>query len=217
MLLNRLKSDYDAAMVIVEHLIQSVTMDTITMENMSLTEDGQGALRSLTLLAQSMGIGTTRLNNYLTAISRLTLDSMDNQHQQTQLDEIEYALDEWHKGSLVELETMTKLLDHLQHQPEQKKERITMSPSDYVTLQNKYNQLGIEKKGISLKQIFELEKKVHSIESELQHKLQLMSNYKDLPPDMVLTSIKVQEIENELHELEQERENGLAVIAHQII
>ncbi|CAO3610209.1 unnamed protein product [Mucor hiemalis] len=90
--------------------------------------------------------------------------------------------------------------------------------SQYLALESKYRQLDIERKGIRLTHLQELDTKANAIEAELNEKNHILTtSFYDLPSDMVLASVKIQETQDQLAELESEREHLLSEIAKSVL
>ncbi|OAD00535.1 hypothetical protein MUCCIDRAFT_166312 [Mucor lusitanicus CBS 277.49] len=86
--------------------------------------------------------------------------------------------------------------------------------SEYRLLQQKYDDLGVEE--TTLTKMQELENQADAAESQCRHQQMKLESFAALPSDMVLASIKIQEAEDDLHQLEQVRETLLSEIADSV-
>ncbi|KAK4521103.1 Kinesin- motor protein [Mucor velutinosus] len=198
-------------------LIQHILMNKL---HFKLSNDSEKAIDSLALLAESLGMDTIELSNYYTAVSKLTMDRMELQHESLKLDEMEYMLAESQKKADDELSLIKSMLLNLQQGPQEtavQRQQIgekEILSSEYSILQKKYDELGVQES--TLTKIQELENKADAAELQCKHQEMKLESFTSLPSDMVLASIKIQEAEDDLHRLEQVRENLLSEIADSV-
>ncbi|KAL9542567.1 hypothetical protein MBANPS3_008554 [Mucor bainieri] len=174
-----------------------------------LSNDSEKAIDSLAMLAESLGMDTVELSktkqkeiSYYTAVSKLTMDRMELQHESLKLDEMEYMLAESQKKADDELSLIKSMLLNLQQEPleiavqqQQIGEKEALS-SEYNLLQKKYDDLGVHE--LRLTKIQELESKADTAEAQCKHQETRLESFTSLPSDMALASIKIQEAEDDL-------------------
>ncbi|EPB85785.1 hypothetical protein HMPREF1544_07454 [Mucor circinelloides 1006PhL] len=157
------------------------------------------------------------------------MDRMELQHESSKLDEMEYMLAESQKKADDELSLIKSMLLNLQREPQEitvQQQEISekeILSSEYSSLQKKYSELGVRES--TLTKIHELENKADAVESQCKQQEMKLESFTSLPSykigllftqDMVLASIKIQEAEDDLRRLEQERESLLSEIANSV-
>ncbi|GAA5803881.1 hypothetical protein HPULCUR_009366 [Helicostylum pulchrum] len=139
---------------------------------------------------------------------------MHKQIEDDKLNETDYALNQWQHEMTDELINMKAILSKLQsrRRDDNKSEQmINPNKSQYLILENKYNDLNIQ---TTISHLKHLDLKSNAMESDLLTKSNILTtSYLDLPTDIALASIKIQETEDELHELEAKREYLLSDMA----
>ncbi|KAI7896396.1 uncharacterized protein EV154DRAFT_492097 [Mucor mucedo] len=191
---------------LVENIIINAT--AVEFDTSSLTLQGNHALHSLAVIAQYLGIGQTELSTYYTAITQLSMDRMDSHLELERLRHIDSCLQEGFDGHLLKMESiLTKLKENRDvNNSKHMMNQNGTDQSEYLVLEKKYNNLGIRTR---LSHLYELDSKSDSIENILLEQSTSLASFKTLPPDMTLASIKIQETELLLHELESQREAAL--------
>ncbi|KAI8076058.1 hypothetical protein BDF21DRAFT_422482 [Thamnidium elegans] len=209
-ILNNLKKlNFNSTKLVENYIINH----TVECDTSSVSESNKKALDSLGSIGQVLGISQTELSNYYTAITKLSLNKMDNHIQDEKLNEIDYTLNQWQHEMTQELTNMKAILSKLQcrRRDDNKSEQmINPNTSEYLILEKKYNDLNIQTR---LNHLNHLDLKSNAIESDLLTKSDILTSYLDLPTDLALASIKIQETEDELHELEAKREYLLSDMA----
>ncbi|KAI8079588.1 uncharacterized protein B0P05DRAFT_541228 [Gilbertella persicaria] len=185
--------------------------------DLNLSNDTQ--LDELALITACLGIDSVELSRFYTAIAQLKMNQMDTKHELDYLNDINHTLDEFQVNADKELDKLQTLLSNLQeqaHEPREQEQTEHDLTSEYLYLKEQYNALAIEKKGLTLSRLFELESRANGIEKVLKEKKRILKTYEGLPSDMVLASMKVRETQKELHQLEQQREALLTEIAQSV-
>ncbi|KAI8641103.1 hypothetical protein BD408DRAFT_444563 [Parasitella parasitica] len=212
--INTLKNLNFNSMALVQHILNNKL-------HFNLSNDSEKAIDSLAMLAESLGMDTVELSNYYTALSKLTMDQMELHHESSKLDEMEYMLKQSQKEIDHELSSIKSMLLNFQRETRESTEQRQrdnslnekeMLISEYNLLQKKYNDLGNQ--DCTLSKIHELEVKTDAAESQCSQQKKILESLTILPSDMELASIKIQRTENELHQLEQEREMLLQEIVN---
>ncbi|KAL7326777.1 hypothetical protein PS15p_209058 [Mucor circinelloides] len=212
-LMNSLKNLNFNSIPLIQHILKSKL-------HFKLSNESEKAIDSLAMLAESLGMDTIELSNYYTAVSKLSMDRMELQHESSKLDEMEYMLVESQKKADDELSLIKSMLLNLQREPQEiavQQQEISekeILSSEYSSLQKKYSELGVRES--TLTKILELENKADAVESQCKQQEMKLESFTSLPSDMVLASIKIQEAEDDLRRLEQERESLLSEIANSV-
>ncbi|KAI9366677.1 hypothetical protein BD770DRAFT_438798 [Pilaira anomala] len=209
LLKNLKKLNFNSTKLVENYVINTVEPDTSFLSNHAIT-----ALDSLGSIGYLAGINQTELSNYYTAITHLSIDNVHCKLEQSKLDEIEHSLNDWKDQMNQELIHMKAILSKLLQQQSGLPGRDDNNPEQMI-IQNKPHYSMLEKKYaqlypyISLSDVNALDQESIRLEFEYQTKSELLSSYLGLPNDIDLASIKVQQTEDELHELESKREDLL--------
>ncbi|KAG2198627.1 hypothetical protein INT46_006404 [Mucor plumbeus] len=211
-LINTLKNLNFNSMTLIQHILNNKL-------HFNLSKDSEKSIDSLAMLADSLGMDSVELT-----LSRLSMDQMKLQHEFLKLDEMEYMLTQSQKKADDELSLIRSMLLNLQQETQentvqQQQQNYSLSEkeiltSEYNLLQKKYNDIGIQDSTLS--KIYELESKADTVESRCKQQEKLLESFTILPSDMVLASIKIQKTEDDLRQLEIERESLLSEIANSV-
>ncbi|KAL1935752.1 hypothetical protein VTP01DRAFT_4892 [Rhizomucor pusillus] len=203
-------------------------LDALEISKHSLSSQGRRALETLALTAIRLGINDSSAGSYSAAIAHLTIDTMDTQIEHQGLQDIEYALENRIQTAESELSRMKSMLSSLRERRESKdktlvehwkqdttvlKQETEKTQLSYAKNQKLYEESGIEQHQLRLESLKKLEQDVTTLETEVAQQNELLSQYGDLPPDMVLALLKTKDAEKQLYGLQRERERMLADIA----
>ncbi|CAO0801758.1 unnamed protein product [Mucor circinelloides] len=111
-LINSLKNLNFNSIPLIQHILKNKL-------HFKLSNESEKAIDSLAMLAESLGMDTIELSNYYTAVSKLTMDRMELQHESSKLDEMEYMLAESQKKADDELSLIKSMLLNLQREPQE--------------------------------------------------------------------------------------------------
>ncbi|KAI9245423.1 hypothetical protein EDC94DRAFT_414843 [Helicostylum pulchrum] len=211
-ILNNLKKlNFNSTKLVENYIINNTA---VLCDTSFVAESNRNALDSLGSIGQVLGISQTELSNYYTAITKVSMNKMHKQIEDDKLNETDYALNQWQHEMTDELINMKAILSKLQsrRRDDNKSEQmINPNKSQYLILENKYNDLNIQ---TTISHLKHLDLKSNAMESDLLTKSNILTtSYLDLPTDIALASIKIQETEDELHELEAKREYLLSDMA----
>ncbi|KAF7728141.1 hypothetical protein EC973_006656 [Apophysomyces ossiformis] len=195
-----------------------------------LSEEGALTLETLAKLALHLGINSEEIGSYDASIANLRLEYMDAQLEHTDMEEVEHALNnriEDANQELFKLKEMLKELDKRRSAEKKKvaewqrnskdlEKQIQAEKADYVQQQKRYDATGVVQQRLRLVNIKRLDEELQQMEADLEQKKLALEQYDDFPPDMVLASLKLQEGEDKLHQLRQERERLLGDIAENV-
>ncbi|KAJ8655135.1 hypothetical protein O0I10_009170 [Lichtheimia ornata] len=207
-------------------------LDALEFSKSSMSTEGSRALDALATLAIRLGLDDTSLSSYQTALAQLTIDTLEAELEENELDEMEYALRGRIKNAEDELSKMKTMLSSIrqrqQHDQDDRFVRRMEADTDallqqtqdqqeeYALLQNEYEDTEVEQLQLRLSALAKMGHDMAAVEEVLAEQNDVLAGYNDLPPDMMLASRKYKEAEDRLHELRQERELLLADIANQV-
>ncbi|CDS08522.1 hypothetical protein LRAMOSA09883 [Lichtheimia ramosa] len=206
-------------------------LDALEFSKASMSTEGSRALDALATLAIRLGLDDTSLSSYQTALAQLTIDTLEAELEENELDEMEYALQSRIQSAEDELSKMKTMLssikqrqhdqdDHFVRRLEADTDVLLQQTQDqqeeYALLQNEYEDTEVEQLQLRLSALAKMGHDMAAVEDVLAEQNAVLAGYKDLPPDMMLASRKYKEAEDRLHNLRQERELLLAEIANQV-
>ncbi|KAI7907791.1 uncharacterized protein BX663DRAFT_492006 [Cokeromyces recurvatus] len=155
-----------------------------------LSDESIQHVESLATIANALGMENTELSNYITSISKLTIDKMEASHELTALIDVEHKIDSLQYEATLELDKMKKLLDkirkeHNVNEQNRKDNRIIQSvqekSNELANLQKTYDELGIEEQDLRLTDIHELESKRNSLVKAIKEKDEKLLSFQGLP------------------------------------
>ncbi|KAI7860586.1 hypothetical protein BDC45DRAFT_494771 [Circinella umbellata] len=202
-------------------------LDALEVSRSSMSTQGTRALDALGLLAVRLGIEDTSLSSYHTALAQLTIETMDASLEEKEIQETEYVLQNRIQNAEDELNKMKGILSSIKqrheagshwsdqdiHSMEQQNKELK---NVYAKTQNDFDALEIEQHELRLDAIKKLEQEMTSLEAILAEKNGMVDNYGNLPSDMVLASLKIQDAQDQFNNLGREREQLLADIADNV-
>ncbi|KAI7868739.1 hypothetical protein BDF14DRAFT_1880714 [Spinellus fusiger] len=189
------------------------------------------ALKTLASIASILKLDNFNLSSFQTAIARATIDSMEAQREKMELEELKHSMDRRIVHLKAKKDKLSKILINMRYQREHHEnelleswkeqiERMKYEKQDTVNhlvqQQQLYTATQIEQNGLRLSTIKKLAQDICSLKAMLVEKKQVLEHYKDLQPDMVLSSFKVQEAEEQMNKLQIKREDILAEIAKSV-
>ncbi|KAI9483028.1 MAG: hypothetical protein EXX96DRAFT_556574 [Benjaminiella poitrasii] len=193
--------------------------------NVELSDESIKNIEYLASIANSLGMGSLEMSNYITSISKLAMDNMELEDELDTLQDVQFKIDSLQYDATLELNRMTQLLDDLRKERElddhDGSEKSTHSSiqndlNTFSNLQKTYNDLGIEDQNLRLSDIHELETKRNAIVKDIKEKDEQLLSFRGLPLDMARASMKIRDTEKQLEMLEEERENLISDIAKSV-
>ncbi|KAG0177853.1 HAUS augmin-like complex subunit 1 [Apophysomyces sp. BC1034] len=205
-------------------------VNTLGIDKSSLSDEGALTLEVMASLAVHLGIDSDEIGSYIASIAHLRMEYMDVQLEHTEMEEVEYALDRRIQDANQELFKLKNMLQGIQESRKDEQEVIAQWQKDTKDLQQtiheqkgqcvqqqkNYDVTGVVQQRLRLVNIKRLDEELHQMETDLSEKKRALEAYGGFPPDMVLASLKVQESEDKLHQLRQERERLLADMAENV-
>ncbi|KAI7885074.1 hypothetical protein K492DRAFT_172802 [Lichtheimia hyalospora FSU 10163] len=206
-------------------------LDALEFSKSSMSTESSRALGALATLAIRLGLDDTSLSSYQTALAQLTIDTLEAELEENELDEMEYALRGRIKNAEDELSKMKSMLSSIQQRQHDQDDRFVQrmqadtdallqqtqdQQEEYALLQNEYEDTEVEQLQLRLSALAKMGHDMAAVEDVLAEQNAVLAGYQDLPPDMMLASRKYKEAEDRLHDLRQERELLLADIANQV-
>ncbi|KAG2217856.1 hypothetical protein INT45_012771 [Circinella minor] len=198
-------------------------LDALEVSRSSMSTQGTRALDALGLLAVRLGIENTSLSSYHTALAQLTIETMDTSLEEKEIQETEYVLQSRIQNAEGELNKMKGIKQRYEagshwsdqdiHSMEQQNKELK---NVYAKTQSDFDALEIEQHELRLDAIKKLEQDMTSLEAILAEKNGTVDNYGNLPSDMVLASLKIQDAQDQFNKLGREREQLLADIADNV-
>ncbi|KAI9492007.1 hypothetical protein BDB00DRAFT_465656 [Zychaea mexicana] len=198
-------------------------LDALEVSRSSMSTQGTRALDALGLLAVRLGLDDTSLSSYHTALAQLTMETMDTRLEEKEIEETEYVLQSRIRNAEGELDKMKGILSSVKqrrqsnsHENDQAlamQQQNKESKNAYARMQNEFDSLEIDQHELRLESIKTLEHDMASLEAILAEKSGMVDSYGNLPSDMVLASLKVQDAQVQLNSLGREREQLLADMA----
>ncbi|KAI9319715.1 hypothetical protein BX666DRAFT_1317395 [Dichotomocladium elegans] len=172
-------------------------LDSLEFSKSNMSDEGKRSLDTLAMLAVRLGLDSTSLSSYQTAIAHLTMETMDAKIEVKDMKDTEYALQNRIDNAESELNKMKALLSsmrmryqgeekelmqHWQKDTEALKHQMEAAKPKYAMMQREYEALGVEQQELRLSAINKLEQDLDALDAVLAEKNSVISSYHDLPP-----------------------------------
>ncbi|ORY97497.1 hypothetical protein BCR43DRAFT_489877 [Syncephalastrum racemosum] len=204
-------------------------LEALEITKASMSVQGARSLEALSTLAIQLGLEDTATSSYHTAVAHVTMRLMDARLERESGQETEELFRSRVQKARTELSSMKEMLSSLrrthskdrpyteqQNAAQELQKENEASQRAYADLLNEYEAVQVEQQGLRLEAIQRLEQDTLELELALAEKSKQVGRYGDLPPDMILSSLKMKDTQERLRSLQLERERLLADIAESV-
>ncbi|CAG8564933.1 10584_t:CDS:2 [Paraglomus brasilianum] len=185
-------------------------LKVIGISKNDLSKNGECAIRTLSSLAITLGLGDVEQSSYFRALAQLNIDSERTQRSRNMtkrtIEEFENQIQE----ASLRLERLnTNKWDFVEEQKlkEWKKNSclLTRKSCEYgnrlLHLQKQYESMGVEEGGLRIENLKQIEKNVEALGELLETKRQKLQIYQEMPPDLQMAQLKLDHAREALVEL----------------
>ncbi|KAI8339529.1 hypothetical protein BC941DRAFT_468800 [Chlamydoabsidia padenii] len=175
------------------------------------------ALSALSKVARPLGIQNTSWSSYQITLTNSIMNMLDLELEHQDLDELSWTITKQRKSAEQELVCLKELLENLrQERAEEGMKQVETWQTQTIKLQQQIKQdtSNVTKiDNVNVTSIRQIEQETNEREKQLDLVKQQLAQYYDLPCDMELASIKLQEKLTTMDTLKKDRDKLLAVIA----
>ncbi|CAG8505872.1 7678_t:CDS:2 [Paraglomus occultum] len=181
-----------------------------------LSKNGECAIRTLSSLAITLGLGDVEQSSYFRALAQLNIESERTQRSRNMtkhtIEEFENQIQE----ASLRLERLNMLTSSLRSKwdfvEEQKLKEwkknsslLTRKSCEYgnrlLHLEKQYELIGVEEGGLRVENLKQMEKNVEALGELLETKQQKLQIYQEMPPDLQMAQLKLDHARETLAEL----------------